>query len=74
MGVTKANLGRGAGILMPISALPGPYGIGTLGKSAYEFAAFAADVGFRSWQLTPIGPTTLVDTQYQSISAFAEKH
>ena len=43
MGVTKANLGRGAGILMPISALPGPYGIGTLGKSAYEFADFAAD-------------------------------
>ncbi len=71
MGVTKANLGRGAGILMPISALPGPYGIGTLGKSAYEFADFAADVGFRYWQVLPVGPTSFGDSPYQSFSAFA---
>ena len=31
-------LKRGAGILMPISSLPAPYGIGTFGKSAYEFS------------------------------------
>ena len=40
-----SKLNRGAGVLMPISALPGPYGIGTLGKNAYEFADFVAESG-----------------------------
>ena len=31
---------RSSGILMPVSALPSPYGIGTLGKAAYDFADF----------------------------------
>ena len=36
----KTMLDRGAGILMPVSSLPSPYGIGTFGKAAYEFVAF----------------------------------
>ena len=32
------RLKRGAGILLPISSLPSPYGIGTFGRAAYEFA------------------------------------
>ncbi len=71
MGVIKANLERGAGILMPVSALPGPYGIGTLGKSAYEFADFAAESGYHYWQVLPVGPTSFGDSPYQSFSAFA---
>lgn len=69
--MAKASLERGAGILMPISALYGSYGIGTLGKSAYEFADFAAESGYRYWQVLPVGPTSFGDSPYQSFSAFA---
>ena len=71
MDASRHGLERGAGILMPISALPGPYGIGTLGKSAYDFADFAAESGFRYWQVLPVGPTSFGDSPYQSFSAFA---
>lgn len=66
-----SSLERGAGILMPISALPGPYGIGTLGINAYKFADFAAESGYRYWQVLPVGPTSYGDSPYQSFSAFA---
>lgn len=36
---------RESGILMPVSSLPGPFGIGTLGKSAYDFVDFLARAG-----------------------------
>ena len=68
-GVTP--LKRGAGILMPISSLPSPYGIGTLGKAAYEFADFVKATGSKYWQVLPIGPTSYGDSPYQSFSAFA---
>ena len=38
-------LGRGAGILLPVSCLPSDYGIGSLGKAAYEFVDFLAAAG-----------------------------
>ena len=38
---------RESGILMPVSSLPGPFGIGTLGKSAYDFVDFLARAGQR---------------------------
>lgn len=62
---------RSSGILMPISALPSPYGIGTFGKAAYDFADFLADAGQRYWQLLPLGPTSYGDSPYQSFSSFA---
>ena len=62
---------RKAGILMPISALPSPYGIGTLGAAAREFADFLAAGGQRCWQLLPVGPTSYGDSPYQSFSSFA---
>lgn len=65
------NLNRGAGILMPISSLPGGYGIGTLGKAAYRFVDFVYEGGFQYWQVLPIGPTSYGDSPYQSFSAFA---
>ena len=62
---------RSCGILLPISALPSPYGIGTLGKSAYHFVDFLAAAGQSWWQILPVGPTSYGDSPYQSPSAFA---
>ena len=56
---------------MPIFSLPSPYGIGTLGKEAYQFADFLAAGGQSCWQLLPIGPTSYGDSPYQSFSSFA---
>ncbi len=67
----KDQLKRGSGLLMPVSALPSPYGIGTLGKAAFDFADFAAGCGAKYWQVLPIGPTSYGDSPYQSFSAFA---
>ena len=62
---------RASGILMPISALPSKYGIGTLGKCAYEFIDFLSAAGQKYWQLLPIGPTGFGDSPYSSFSSFA---
>lgn len=62
---------RGAGILLPVSALHSPYGIGTLGKAAYEFVDWLFEAGQTYWQVLPIGPTSYGDSPYQSFSAFA---
>ena len=62
---------RSSGILMPISSLPSPYGIGTLGKAAYDFADFLAQAGQRWWQVLPLGPTSMGDSPYQSFSSYA---
>lgn len=62
---------RNAGILMAISSLPSPYGIGTLGKDAYEFVDFVRDSNHKYWQVLPVGPTTYGDSPYQLYSAFA---
>ena len=64
-------LERGAGILLPISSLPSPYGIGTMGKDAYEFVDMLKRAGQKYWQVLPIGPTSFGDSPYQSFSAFA---
>lgn len=62
---------RSAGILMPITALPSPWGVGTLGEEALHFIDFLADSGQSIWQLLPIGPTSYGDSPYQSCSSFA---
>lgn len=68
---SKSYLNRGAGILLPISALPSNYGIGTLGKESYKFVDFLTRIGSIYWQVLPIGPTSYGDSPYQSFSAFA---
>ena len=65
------ELERGAGILLPISSLPSPYGIGTLGAKAYEFVDALRRSGQTYWQVLPAGPTSFGDSPYQSFSAFA---
>lgn len=62
---------RGAGVLLPIASLPSEYGIGTLGKAAYEWIDFLAAAGQRYWQVLPMGPTGYGDSPYQSFSTFA---
>lgn len=62
---------RKSGILLPISALPSDYGIGTVGKSAYDFVDFLHDCGQSYWQILPINPTSFGNSPYQSFSAFA---
>ena len=62
---------RKSGILMHISSLPGPFGIGTMGKTAYEFVDFLSDAGQSYWQILPLSPTGYGDSPYQSFSAFA---
>ncbi len=56
---------------MAVSSLPSPYGIGTLGKAAYEFADFLHEAGQSYWQMLPLGPTSYGDSPYQSFSAYA---
>ena len=57
---------RASGILMPVFSLPGPFGIGTLGKEAFAFVDFLADAKQTYWQILPIGPTGYGDSPYQS--------
>ena len=62
---------RSCGILMPISSLPSPYGIGTLGKEAHDFVDFLSKTKQGWWQMLPVGPTSYGDSPYQSFSAYA---
>ncbi|HFR3691666.1 4-alpha-glucanotransferase [Streptococcus sp. A34] len=62
---------RQSGVLMHISSLPGAYGIGSMGKSAYEFVDFLVRTKQRYWQILPLGTTSYGDSPYQSFSAFA---
>ena len=56
---------------MSVTSLPSPYGIGTLGRAAYEFVDFLMKAHQRYWQVLPIGPTSYGDSPYQAFSAFA---
>ena len=56
---------------MHITALPGPWGIGTMGKQAFAFVDFLKNAGQRNWQILPLTPTGYGDSPYQSCSTFA---
>ena len=56
---------------MAVSSLPSPYGIGTLGKAAYDFVDFLKAAGQSYWQMLPLNPTSYGDSPYQSFSAYA---
>ena len=65
---------RESGILMHITSLPGPYGVGTMGKEAYRFVDFLKKAGQHYWQILPLTPTGYGDSPYQSCSTFAGNH
>ncbi|MBO6163528.1 MAG: 4-alpha-glucanotransferase [Lachnospiraceae bacterium] len=62
---------RKSGILMHITSLPSPYGIGTLGKEARAFVDFLEKAGQSCWQVLPLGQTGYGDSPYQSCSLYA---
>lgn len=62
---------RSCGVLLPVSSLPGDYGIGTFSRNAYEFVDFLEKTGQSYWQILPLAPTGYGDSPYQSSSAFA---
>jgi 4-alpha-glucanotransferase len=65
--------GRGSGILLHLTSLPSPFGIGDMGSWAYKFADFLAETKQRYWQILPLNPTDLEhgNSPYHSASAFA---
>ncbi len=62
---------RASGILLHLTSLPGRFGIGDLGREAYQFADFLASTGQRLWQILPLGPTGYGNSPYQCLSVFA---
>ena len=62
---------RASGILLHPTSLPGRFGIGDLGKEAYQFADFLASTGQHVWQVLPLGPTGYGNSPYQCLSVFA---
>ena len=65
---------RESGVLMHITSLPGKYGVGTMGKTAFDFVDFLKKAGQRCWQILPLTPTGYGDSPYQSCSTFAGNH
>ncbi|HEY9613659.1 4-alpha-glucanotransferase, partial [Allocoleopsis sp.] len=63
---------RASGILLHPTCLPSRFGIGDLGKSAYEFVDFLGSSGQTLWQVLPLGPTGYEHSPYtMNFSAFA---
>ena len=62
---------RSSGVLMHITSLPGEFGIGTFGKSAYNFVDFLEETKQTYWQILPLTTTSYGDSPYQSFSAVA---
>ena len=62
---------RYAGILLHPTSFPNPYGIGDLGKGAFDFIDFMEKAGMTAWQVLPLGHTGFGDSPYQPFSSFA---
>lgn len=62
---------RKNGVLLHITSLPSKYGIGTMGKEAFNFIDFLKRSHQQLWQVLPLGPTSYGDSPYQSYSTFA---
>ena len=62
---------RTSGILMHLTSLPSPHGVGTMGAAAREFVDFLQAAGQTWWQILPVCPTSFGDSPYQTFSTFA---
>ena len=62
---------RSSGVLLHVSSLPGPYGVGDLGPEAHAWVDWLADARCRYWQMLPLGPTGYADSPYSSLSSSA---
>ena len=65
------NQQRIGGVLLPVTSLPGDYGIGTLGKDASRFVQQLHRMRLSAWQVLPMTPSAMGDSPYSSYSAFA---
>ena len=68
--MSKDNTRR-AGVLLHVTSLPGPEGIGTLGRGAFAWIDYLQKAGMRLWQVLPVGPTGYGESPYQSTCALA---
>ena len=71
MGESNKKYPRSSGVLMPVTMLHGPFGIGVLGKEALEFIDFLCEAGFHAWQVLPLEHTSVSFSPYKCVSAFA---
>src|SRR5262245_61664952 len=62
---------RASGLLLHVTSLPSPHGIGDLGSSAFGWVDDLHDSGQTWWQALPLGPTGYGDSPYQPMSSFA---
>jgi 4-alpha-glucanotransferase len=62
---------RTSGVLLHVTSLPGPYGIGDLGPEAFAWIDQLHDAGQKWWQALPLGPTGYGNSPYQPLSSFA---
>ena len=62
---------RASGVVLHITSLPGPHGVGDFGPAAYHFVDWLQAAGQRLWQVLPMTPIGPGDSPYQSVSAFA---
>src|SRR5271163_1449009 len=62
---------RASGLLLHVTSLPSPYGVGDLGSSAFAWIDRLRDAGQTWWQALPLGPTGYGNSPYQSLSSFA---
>jgi 4-alpha-glucanotransferase len=62
---------RASGLLLHVTSLPGPYGIGDLGPVAFRWIDRLREAGQSWWQALPLGPTGYGNSPYQSLSSFA---
>ncbi len=62
---------RASGVLLHVTSLPSPYGIGDVGPAALKWIDQLHDAGQSWWQALPLGPTGYGNSPYQSMSSFA---
>src|ERR1700691_2546396 len=62
---------RAAGLLLHVTSLPSPYGVGDLGSYAFSWIDRLHDAGQTWWQALPLGPTGYGNSPYQPMSSFA---
>src|SRR5262249_40516667 len=61
---------RASGVLLHVTSLPSPYGIGDIGPSSFVWVDRLAKAGQSWWQVLPLGPTGFGDSPYQALSSF----
>jgi 4-alpha-glucanotransferase len=68
---TGTRLPRSSGVLLHVTSLPGPHGVGDLGPAAFRWMDQLQAARQTWWQILPLGPTGYADSPYQCFSAFA---